>query len=205
MLDRLLDGLVALPLIPTYLVLMVLSALENVFPPIPADTAVALGAFLARRGEISVVPLAVLCWLANTASAAGMYVFARRHGPDFFRHGWGRRLLSPGVMAGLEEAYGRWGMAGIFVSRFFPGLRAAVTPFAGVAGLGAAQALVPAAVASAIWYAILASIGYGVAENWEAVKALVGSTNRALGIGALVLASAVALWLWRRSRRSKPD
>jgi membrane protein DedA with SNARE-associated domain len=201
-LDRLLDALVALPLIPTYLVLMVLSALENVFPPVPADTAVALGAFLARRGESSVVPLAVLCWLANTASAAAVYVLARRHGPDFFRYGWGRKILPPGVMAALEEAYERWGMAGIFVSRFFPGLRAAVTPFAGVAGLGPARALVPAAVASAIWYALLAYIGHSVAENWDAVKALVGSTNRALGIGAVVLASAVALWLWRRSRRT---
>jgi len=204
-LDALLDAFVGLPRIPTYLVLMVLSALENVFPPVPADTAVALGAFLARRGEISVVPLAILCWLANTVSAAGMYLFARRHGSDFFRHGRGRKILPPGVMAALDEAYGRWGTAGIFVSRFFPGLRAAVTPFAGVAGLGAAQALVPAAVASAIWYAILASIGYAVAENWEAAKALVGSTNRALGIGAVVLASVVAIWLWRRSRRAAPS
>lgn len=201
MLDSLLDALVALPLVPTYLVLMVLSALENVFPPIPADTAVALGAFLARRGEISVVPLAVLCWLANTVSAAGMYVFARTHGPAFFREGWGRRVMSPGVMASLEEAYARWGMAGIFFSRFLPGLRAAVTPFAGVAGLGAAQALVPAAVASALWYAFLAAVGYEVAENWEAVKAFVSGTNRALGLVALVAVALVGLWLWRHSRR----
>ena len=201
MLDSLLDALIALPLVPTYLVLMVLSALENVFPPIPADTAVALGAFLARRGEISVVPLAVLCWLANTVSAAGMYVFARTHGPAFFREGWGRRIMSPGVLASLEEAYARWGMAGIFFSRFLPGLRAAVTPFAGVAGLGAAQALVPAAVASAIWYAFLAVVGYEVAENWEAVKAFVSGTNRALGLVALVAVALVGSWLWRRSRR----
>ena len=201
MLDSLLDALVALPLVPTYLVLMALSSLENVFPPIPADTAVALGAFLARRGEISVVPLVALCWLANTASAAGMYVFARTHGPAFFREGWGRRILSPGVMASLEEAYARWGVAGIFFSRFLPGLRAAVTPFAGVAGLGAAQALVPAAVASAIWYGFLAVVGYEVAENWEAVKALVAGAHRALGVVAVVVVALVGLWLWRRLRR----
>ncbi len=109
--------------------------------------------------------------------------------------------MSPGVMASLEEAYARWGMAGIFFSRFLPGLRAAVTPFAGVAGLGAARALVPAAVASAIWYAFLAFVGYEVAENWEAVKAFVVGTNRALGLVALVAVALVGLWLWRRSRR----
>lgn len=201
MLDGILDALVALPLVPTYLALMALSAVENVFPPVPADTAVALGAFLARRGEISVVPLAVLCWLANTASAAGTYVFARTHGPEFFRSGWGRRIMTPGVMASLEEAYGRWGIAGIFFSRFLPGVRAAVTPFAGVAGLGAVRALVPAALASAIWYAALAFVGYEVAENWDAVKALMASMNRVLGLVAVAATLAALVWLWRRSRR----
>jgi membrane protein DedA with SNARE-associated domain len=200
-LDRLLDALASLPLVPTYLLLMALSALENVFPPVPADTAVALGAFLARRGEISVVPLVILCWAANLASAAGTYALGRRHGRGFFRDGWGRKLMPPETLAALEEAYARWGTAGIFLSRFLPGLRAAVPPFAGVAGLSPARALVPAAAASAIWYAFLAFAGYELAQNWEAVKALVAAANRALGVVALVVAVALVAWLWRRSRR----
>jgi membrane protein DedA with SNARE-associated domain len=199
-LERLLDALASLPLVPTYLVLMALSALENVFPPVPADTAVALGAFLARRGEISVVPLALLCWAANIASAAGMYVVGRRHGRGFFREGWGRKILPASALTALEEAYGRWGTVGIFVSRFLPGLRAAVPPFAGIAGLGAARALVPAAAASAIWYAFLGFAGYQVAQNWEAVKAMVSETNRALGIAAALLAVVALVWYLRRSR-----
>ena len=202
MLERLLDALASLPLVPTYLVLMALAALENVFPPVPADTALALGAFLARRGELSVVPLAVLCWLANLASACGTYLLGRRHGRGFFRDGWGRRVMPPEVLAALEEAYARWGSAGIFVSRFLPGLRAAVPPFAGVAGFPALKALAPAALASAIWYAFLATAGYQLAANWEAVKTLVASTNRALGILALILGSAAVVWIWRRTRKT---
>ena len=206
MLERLLDALASLPLVPTYLVLMVLSAVENVFPPVPADTAVALGAFLARRGEVSVVPLAILCWLANVASAAGTYLVARRHGPAFFREGWGRKVVGPGVLAALEEAYVRWGTAGIFLTRFLPGLRAAVTPFAGVAGLAPLRALVPAAAASAIWYAFLAYAGYALAANWSAVKAVVADANRALGLLAALAALAIGAWLWRRARHhSRPS
>ena len=201
MLERLLDALASLPLVPTYLVLMVLSSLENVFPPVPADTAVALGAFLARRGEVSVVPLAALCWLANLASAAGMYFVGRRHGRGFFRDGWGRKLMPPEVLAALEEGYARWGVSAVFLSRFLPGLRAAVPPFAGVAGLPVAPALVPAAIASAIWYAFLAFAGYTVAENWDAAKALVADTNRVLGLAALALAVIAYVWFRRRSRR----
>jgi membrane protein DedA with SNARE-associated domain len=206
-LDHLLDALASLPLVPTYLVLMLLSALENVLPPVPADTAVALGAFLARRGEISVVPLAALCWLSNIASAAGTYAFARSHGQPFFREGWGRRILTPRTLAVLEEAYRRWGVLGIFASRFLPGVRAAVLPFAGIAGLGAVRALVPAAVASAIWYAFLAAAGYTLAQNWAAVKQLMEDTNRVLAIVAIVLALLAGLWVWRRARHaaSRPE
>ncbi len=200
MLDRLLDWLAQLPTLPTYAVLMALSAVENVFPPVPADVAVALGAFLARRGELSVVPLGILCWAANTASAAGTYFFARRHGAAFFKEGWGRRLMPPEVISVLQEAYARYGVTAIFLSRFLPGVRAAVTPFAGVVGMPAGRALLPAALASAIWYAFLAAVGYTVADNWTAVKELVGSANRALGIAAVVAVVAIAIWLRRRLR-----
>jgi membrane protein DedA with SNARE-associated domain len=82
-----------------------------------------------------------------------------------------------------------------------------VTPFAGIAGLGVARALVPAAAASAIWYAFLAAAGYSLAQNWTAVKQLVADTNRLLAIVAIALTLLVGLWIWRRARRavSRPE
>jgi membrane protein DedA with SNARE-associated domain len=198
--ERILDALAALPTLPTYAVLMLLSAVENVFPPVPADVAVALGAFLARRGEISAPILGVACWLANTASAAWVYRFARSHGAAFFRAGWGRRLMPPAAMAAVEDAYRKHGTLGIFLTRFLPGVRAAVLPFAGVAGMPMARALVPAASASALWYAFLVTAGSLLGQNWEAVKALVGDVNQALAILAALVTLAVGVWLWRRLR-----
>ena len=202
MLDRFLDWLVHLPTVPTYAVLIALSAVENVFPPVPADLAVAIGAFLAARGEVSAVLLGVLCWAANQASAAGMYFFARSHGAGFFRQGWGAKLMPKEAMAAIQEAYDRFGVLGIFLSRFLPGIRAAVTPFAGVVGMPAARALVPAAAASAIWYAFLIGAGVTLGRNLEAVKRLVDEANRTLGLVALVVAVAFAFWLWRRIKKS---
>jgi membrane protein DedA with SNARE-associated domain len=63
------------------------------------------------------------------------------------------------------------------------------------------KALLPAALASAIWYAFLATAGYQLAANWEAVKALVSDANRVLGIVAVVATTAVLVWLWRRARK----
>lgn len=200
MFDSFLDWLAALPAPGIYSVLIVLSAVENVFPPVPADVAVALGAFLSQRGAISAPLLGLLCWMANTASSAGMYFLARAHGESFFRSGWPRRLMPPEVMRALEEAYRKHGVLGIFLSRFLPGIRAAVTPFAGVVGLPPARALVPAALASGIWYAFLVVAGSVLGRSWDAVKGLVNDANHVLGLVAVAACLAGALWLWRRTR-----
>ena len=201
MADRLLDALASLPSGPTYLLLMLLSALENVFPPVPADVAVALGAFLAYRGEIQAPLLGVLCWLANMGSSAAIYSFARRHGSTF-RDGWGRRLVPAAAMAAIEDAYRKHGTLGIFLTRFLPGVRAAVLPFAGLAGVPPLLALAPAGLASALWYAFLIGAGTALGENWGAVKALIEEVNRVLAVIALVFAAVFLYWLRRRTRRA---
>ncbi len=202
MADALLDWLAGLPAFPTYLALMLLSALENVFPPVPADVAVALGAFLARRGELSAPLLGLLCWLANTVSAAGMYLLGRAYGDDLMRTRWGRVLMPPQAFAAIQGAYQRHGMLGIFVSRFLPAFRATVMPFAGVVGMPPLRALVPAALASALWYAFLISAGAALGLSWDGVKALLERVNHALLALALLAAAGLGLWLLRRLRRN---
>jgi membrane-associated protein len=198
--ERLLDWVSGLPTGAVYLVLAVLSCVENVFPPVPADVAVVFGAFLSRRGVTSAPLLGLVCWLANTASSAGMYFLARARGKRFFASGWPSKLMPPASIDELQRVYKKHGVVGIFVSRFLPGLRAAVTPFAGVVGMPAARALVPAATASAIWYAFLVAAGAALGRNWEAAQRLLNSTNRILGIVGLVAAILIGVWIWRRRR-----
>jgi membrane protein DedA with SNARE-associated domain len=198
--DRFLDWLSGLPSPAVYTVLVALSAVENLFPPVPADAAVVLGAFLSTRGVTSAPVLGVACWLANMASATGIYYVARARGEAFFRSGWRKKLLSPEAKKALREAYRRHGVLGIFVSRFLPGVRAAVTPFAGVAGVPAARVLIPAALASAIWYAALVVVGSALGLNWDKAKRLLDDVNQVLGLIALVAAAGIGYWLWRRNR-----
>ena len=200
MLDRFLAWVAQLPELAVYIVLMALSALENIFPPVPADIAVVLGAFLAQRGLTSAPVLGVLCWLANTTSAAAMYFYARRRGPRFFESGWRRKLMPPETIAALQTAYERHGMLGIFLSRFLPGVRAAVTPFAGVVGMSPLRALLPAASASAIWYAVLVGFGSFLGVNWETARSMLDDANRVLAVISVAVTVAIAVWLWRRRR-----
>ncbi len=201
MLDRFLDWVAQLPELLVYVVLMALSALENIFPPVPADVAVVLGAFLAQRGLTSAPLLGFLCWLANTVSAAGMFFYARHRGPRFFDSGWRRKLMPPETIAALRKAYARHGVLGIFLSRFLPGVRAAVTPFAGVVGMSPLRALLPAALASGIWYAVLVGFGSFLGLNWETARAKVDDANRVLAGISVLVTVVIVVWLYRRRAR----
>lgn len=201
MLDALLDWLAQLPAAAQYAVLMLFSAVENVFPPVPADVAVALGAFLARRGEVNAPLLGFLCWLANCASSAGVFWLAREKGDDFLASRVGRALVPLDAQKAVHEAYEKWGVIGIFFSRFLPGFRAAVLPVAGAVGLDPLRALLPAFTASGCWYTMLITLGLALGASWEAVRDNLEHLNRALGALAAVAAVGLGAWLWRSLRR----
>lgn len=189
-----------------YTVLGLLAAVENVFPPVPADTAVALGALLSHRGVTSPWLVFTVTIIANTASAALIYALARRMGPRFGQSRWGRRLLPPGALVAVERNYLRWGLPAIFLCRLIPGVRAIVPPFAGLVGLSPARALVPIALASAIWYAFVTILGVTLGAEWDHVIGLISSANHWLAlVGAGVLLLGGVWYLWRRRSRTRSE
>jgi membrane protein DedA with SNARE-associated domain/uncharacterized tellurite resistance protein B-like protein len=175
---------------------------ENVVPPVPSDAAVGLGAFLSHRGVTSPVLVFLVTWISNLAGASLVYLAARRHGHRLFASGTGRRLLAPRSLAVIEREYLRFGIAGIFISRFLPGIRAVVPPFAGLVRLGAVRTLVPMAVASAIWYGGIILLGSLIGANWQRILGILEGVNRTMGIVTALILAAAAAWYWagRRAR-----
>lgn len=176
--------------------------MENVLPPVPSDAAVALGAFLSNRGVTTPVGVFLVTWLANLAGAAGVYFAARRYGRRLFATATGRRLLAPRSLAIIEREYLRFGVVGIFVSRFLPGIRAVVPPFAGLINLSPLRTLVPTGVASGIWYGGITILGSVIGAEWERINQIIRGVNRTLGLLAVVLIT-VGIVLYLRSRRRR--
>ena len=169
----------------------------------PADTVAAIGGFLAGQGApITLGAVFLATWIANVASAVGMYWVARTVGRDFALSSTGRRLLSPRAMSALEAAYARHHVWGIFVSRFLPGYRAVVPPFAGIAGLGPWRSLLPVAAASGLWYGFLIWLAHRLGSNWDAVAFAIRRVGWWLGVLAGAATAGLALLAWRfyRSR-----
>lgn len=202
--DRFLMWLAELPPVALHLVLGLSTFVENVFPPMPSDLAAALGGFLSQRGVVSPAAVWLVAWLSNLAGAVVVYLLARRYGRGFVGSRLGQQLLPPDAVIGMERAYLRFGIAGIFVSRFLPGFRSFVAPFVGLVNLPPIRALATMGIATGIWYAGLVWAGARLGEEWDTISRFIGQLNRTLGLVALATIALIGWWVWRRNRERGP-
>ncbi len=200
--ENILNGLLGLPPTAVYVVIGILAGVENIFPPVPADTAVAIGAFLSTGGAISAQAVFATTWIANVTSAILVYVAGRTVGRQFFGGRLGQRLLNPAAMVRLELLYGKYGMWGIFLSRFLPGLRAVVPPFAGIANLSAWRTIFPMVVASGLWYGTLTFVAATAVRELDEIARFVRGLNvaGAIAVGVVIVGVGFAFW-WRRRKK----
>lgn len=202
--EELFAWLTSLPPAALYAALALTAAAENFFPPLPADTVVGFGSFLAAQGEAPVLGAFLATWGGNVGGALAVYALGRRYGKE-----WLEKRLSrfggPGREKRLEELYAKWGLGAIFLSRFLPGVRAVVPPFAGAFGVRPLPFALSIGTASAIWYGLITVIAYRVGSDWEELTRRVGDLAAWAGIiaGAIVMVG-VTIWIVRRRRGARP-
>jgi membrane protein DedA with SNARE-associated domain len=197
-----LDWLADLPPELIYLVIGLGAAVENVIPPIPADTFVLLGGFLTQSGRAQVPLVFLVTWVGNVLSAMAVYFLARRFGHGFFKTRAGHFLLQPKQLEQVRGFYQRWGTPAIFVSRFLPAFRAVVPVFAGVTHVPVWRVMVPLGAASALWYGTLIFLGVLAGRNWNAIVSFFSRFSTVLLVIAVVGLALVAVWWWRSRERS---
>ena len=205
MLESWINWLAGLPPVAVYGVIALMAAIENIFPPFPADTAIALGAFLAHRGVTDPWLVFVVTFVANMGGAMMMYALASHHAAALFGSRIVGRFLSETAMVKVREEYTKYGIAGLFIGRILPGFRAVVAPFAGLIHLSPWRAFLPMALASAIWYGGLIFIASELGNRFDQIRQVISGVNITLGIvsGLIVLVAVVLIVRHRRRRRAE--
>jgi membrane protein DedA with SNARE-associated domain len=203
MIESFIAWLAGLPPVAIYIVIGLLAAAENIFPPLPADMVIALGAFLAYRGITDAWLVFAVTLGANMFTAMGMYYFASRHSAAFFRSKLARHLLPDNAMAFVRKEYDRFGLVGLFVGRFLPGFRAVVAPFAGLVHVGPIKAGIVMTLASGLWYGGIIYLASQLGARWGEIMKSVARINQGAGIIALLVLVTVGLIVWRRRRRRR--
>lgn len=204
MLTAFLDWLGALPPLLLNTALGVLAFVENVFPPIPADVIAAFGSFVAaREGRSPVTPFLAI-WLSNVAGALFMYAVGRRIGRRRVEK-WLHLTPHDPAEKRFEALYGRFGTAAFFLSRFIPGVRAVVPPFAGALHIKPLAPAIAIALASGLWYGFITFLAFRAGESWETLVGLLERVGWGAAIGASVVLGAMIAWLYVRRKRRRAE
>jgi membrane protein DedA with SNARE-associated domain len=203
------DWVAGIDLPTLYALLALASFIESIFPPAPADLVVAFGSFLAARHQAQYQMVLAAIVTGSTLGAMLVYIVARHFGADWM-HGQLRRLKLLGAEEKLAGIYAHYGLAALFVSRFLPGLRAAVPPMAGALRVPWIRAAAIIAVASAIWYGIIAWVAFRVSADWEHVRSALDAVGRRVLVVAMVVAGLLGvagwrLWLRHRAKHSASE
>lgn len=192
----------SLPPLALYGAMALTAGLENVFPPLPSDTIVAFGAFLAARGRAVLLGVFFAIWAGNVSGAMLVYAIGYRVGGTRLQH----RLLRSGGMGAsdrLVSLYHRHGLVALFLSRFLPGARALVPPFAGALRMPVLPVFAAIASASAIWYGIVTIVAYHAGRDFALLRARLFALSRETAlVAALLVVLLLAGWLvYRRVRK----
>jgi membrane protein DedA with SNARE-associated domain len=135
----------------SYLIAVIIPALDAVFPVLPSETAViALGVATAGSADPRIA-LLVACAAAGAFLGDNLcYLIGRRFGPRaerrFFASPKGARRR-----AWAERSLQRFGMQVIIACRFIPGGRTAITLTCGLIGYQRRRFVAATAVAAVIW------------------------------------------------------
>ena len=198
--EGLIDWLIGLPTTVLYAALALIGAAENVFPPLPADTVVALGSWLAARGKGNALLAFLAPVLGNIAGAAAMYAVGRSHGKAWMRRRF-PSLANDRSEQRLQDLYARYGVAALVLSRFIPGVRALVPPFAGAMHVPAVVAIGAMAIASTVWYGTISYLAFRAGADWTHLAALIRQSGLVVsGVALALLFIGGLAWVVARRR-----
>lgn len=176
-----------------------LTALENLFPPIPSEVVLPLAGYLAAQGRLSLVLAIIASTLGSLAGAVVLYELAAALGQRRLRAVFTRVPLIDGDDFDRAEGwFERHGGAAVFLGRFIPGIRSIISVPAGASTMSRPRFWLYTTAGSALWNAAFVLAGWTLGRSWQDV----GRYSSWINWGALVvLVLVVARYVWSRRHR----
>ena len=164
---------------------------------VPGETAVVVGGVVAASGDVELVPMIGLVWIAAAAGDLVSFLIGRRLGRPFLERHGPRVRIDAGRLEQVEHFYAHHGGSAVLLGRFV-GIVRAVSPFvAGASGFEMRRFIPWSLVGTLAWAATFTLVGYGFSESF----ADSGETAARIALGAaLVVAAAYAAVVVLRAR-----
>jgi len=155
-----------------YLGILLLIAIENIFPPIPSEVILGFGGFMTTYTKLNIVGVIIFATLGSVIGAIVLYLIGkilnRERLAKIVRGKIGKILFLK--EEDIEKAYGWFDKRGyktVFFCRFVPIVRSLISIPAGMSEMKMPKFLAYTTIGSLIWNTVLVCIGAALGDNWE--------------------------------------
>jgi len=189
-----------------YFGIVLLIAIENIFPPIPSELILTFGGFMTTYTSMNIWLVILFATIGSVAGAIVLYSIGRllpRKKIEWIIGKWGHVLgLKKEDVKRAESWFIRRGTSTVFFCRFIPIVRSLISIPAGMAHVRREKFLLYTTIGTAIWNVVLVCLGAFAGAGWERiiqytdVYSYVALTVAITGIGFVI-------WFMKRRKFSK--
>lgn len=157
-----------------YFAVILLIAVENIFPPIPSEVILTLGGFLVTKTSLTLIGVILASTLGSIIGAIILFSVSRNLTLERLE-----RLLETKLFRLLgfkkDDAqkainwFDKYGIGAIFYGRCIPVVRSLISIPAGIAHVGWGKFLTLTTLGSLIWNTVLVGLGFYTGKNWHIV------------------------------------
>lgn len=175
-----------------YLGIILLIAIENIFPPIPSEVILTFGGFATTISNITVIGTIIASTVGSVLGAMALYWIGR-----FLNEERIDKLAESkvGKVLGLQKQdihkafswFDSKGKFAVFFGRFIPIVRSLVSIPAGMAKMAMIPFLLLTTVGSLIWNTVLITLGRIAGASWSKIAVYVGGYSDVVLIGFIIV------------------
>jgi len=156
-----------------YFGILLLIAIENLFPPIPSEVILTFGGFMTTTSELTIFGVVLAATLGSLIGAILLYgvgrlLSAERLEAIVVRYGKILRL-KPEDIRKADAWFDRYGPWAVFLGRLVPVVRSLISIPAGSSGMRFTTFLLLTTIGSLIWNTALVGVGAAVGASWSTI------------------------------------
>lgn len=157
-----------------YLAVMLLIAIENIFPPIPSEVILSFGGFMTTHTKMNILGLIIASTLGALIGALVLYWIGTLLNQDrlekLFNHNFFKKLgFKKEDVTKSISWFDKHGIKAIFFGRCIPVVRSLISIPAGISKVSIPKFIILTALGSLLWNTVLISLGAYMGSKWETI------------------------------------
>lgn len=192
-----------------YFGILLLIAVENIFPPIPSEVILTFGGFMTTKTELTPIGVIVVATVGSLIGAIVLYYVGRlldveRLEKIIDRYGKLLRVKKEDIRR-ADAWFDKHGNLAVFLCRMVPLIRSLISIPAGMSGMKLVPFLFYTTLGTLIWNTLLVSLGTMLGDRWEDIVAFMDVySNVAYALIAIIAVIVIVIYL-RRFRKKTND